>query len=147
MRPYLLFAIILLGLASSVAAADAQPDLRDGAWNITVKPAEKTPGTLPLVQMVCLTRSEPVPQPATTGNCRLLSTQIQGNTVYWVSECQEGATVINTVGSASYAGTRVTGGLQVTIVAPDTTPQIKTFKLTGRRQGVCPSDSAVQPPP
>lgn len=147
MRSYILFAIILLGLTPPVAAADGQPDLREGAWNITVKPAEKSPGALPLVQMVCLTPSEPVPQPATTGNCRLLSTQIQGNTVYWVSECQEVASVVNTVGSVTYAGTRVTGGLQVTIAAPDALPQIKTFKLTGRRQGVCPSAPDSQPTP
>ena len=132
-----LIALLLIVIPTLLPAAEMEPKLKDGAWNITLQAESAQSDLLPTVQMICLTRQEPVPISAASGNCRILSKDIQGDTVYWVAECREAQGVTRSVGNATYDGTRVEGGLQMTVAANGKPPEMRTFKLTGRRQGTC----------
>lgn len=133
----ILFALLAFIATISVTALAAEPeiDLKAGAWNITLQPQQ--PQAIPTVQMVCLTPKEPVPVPTVNTECRVLTKDVQGNTVYWVAECRDADTVSRSVGNATYSGTRVEGGVQTTIAAIDKAPEMQTYKLSGRRQGSC----------
>src|SRR5512133_487112 len=135
MRKYLTTTLLLFTLPTAALAVDSEINLKEGAWNVTLQPEPATPAALPVVQMLCVTRKDPVPQPTSTNVCRLLTQDIQGDTVFWVTECRDTTTVVRSVGNATYSGTRVEGGIQATITTDGKPPELKTFKLTGRRQG------------
>lgn len=137
MRKQLATTCLLLIMPTLALAVAPEINLKEGAWNVTLQPQHATPETLPVVQMLCVTRKAPVPQPTSTSDCQLLTEDVQGDTVFWVTECRTPATVVRSVGNATYSGSRVEGGLQATIDVDGKPTELKTFKLSGRRQGSC----------
>lgn len=137
MRKSLVTTLLLLTTSTAALAINPEINLKEGAWNVTLQPQPVIPEALPVVQMLCVTRKAPVPQPTSTGECQLLTEDVQGDTVYWVTECRTATTVVRSVGNATYSGTRVEGGLQATIDMDGKPTELKTFKLSGRRQGAC----------
>lgn len=121
---------------SSFAARNEIP-LKEGAWNITLQINPKTADFLPIVQMLCLSQTDPVPIPAKKEGCRLLTKEIEGNTVFWVAECREKEFVTRSVGNATYDSNKVEGAVQTMTSATGKETEMRTYTLTGKRQGNC----------
>lgn len=132
----LCFALILVTGVKTFAATTDIP-LKEGAWNITLQINPPTSDFLPIVQMLCLTPTEPVPVPSKNGGCRLLTKEIEGNTVFWVAECREELFMTRSVGNATYDSNKVEGAVQTMTSAPGKPTEMRTYKLTGKRQGSC----------
>jgi hypothetical protein len=136
------FIIVLLVVAlsftftSSFAAMPEFP-LKEGAWNITLQINPPTSDFLPIVQMLCLSQKDPVPIPAKNAGCRLLTKEIEGNTVFWVAECREKEFVTRSVGNATYDTSKVEGAVLTMTSAAGKTTEMRTYTLTGKRQGNC----------
>lgn len=133
----LLAALFVLLLPWFASAAEPEMRLKEGAWNITLQLDPPQAEMLPIVQMLCVSRKDPVPVPSEKGGCRLLTREIEGDTVFWVAECREGAVVTRSVGNATYDSTRVEGAVQTMTSAPGKATEMRTYKLTGKRQGAC----------
>ena len=133
----LLFFFSLFFPLSSCFAAKTEIPLKEGAWNITLQINPATPGFLPIVQMLCLNQTDPVPIPAKKEGCRLLTKEIEGNTVFWVAECREKEFVTRSVGNATYDNNKVEGAVQTMTSAVKKETEMRTYTLTGKRQGNC----------
>ncbi len=133
----LLFFVTLTFPFTSSFAAPPEIPLKEGAWNITLQINPATPDFLPIVQMLCLSQKDPVPIPAKNAGCRLLTKEIEGNTVFWVAECRENEFVTRSVGNATYNSNKVEGAVQTMTSAADKPTEMRTYTLTGKRQGSC----------
>jgi hypothetical protein len=131
-----IFCSLILPLSSSFAAKNEIP-LKDGSWNITLHINPATADFLPIVQMLCLSQTDPVPIPAKKEGCRLLTKEIEGNTVFWVAECREKEFVTRSVGNATYDSNIVKGAVQTMTSATGKETELRTYSLTGKRQGNC----------
>lgn len=131
-----IFWSLFLPLSSCFAAKNEIP-LKGGAWNITLQINPPTADFLPIVQMLCLSQTEPVPIPAKKEGCRLLTKEIEGNTVFWVAECREKEFVTRSVGNATYDSNKVEGAVQTMTSATGKETEMRTYTLTGKRQGNC----------
>lgn len=139
MNRLLIALLVVPSLTPSLPAlgAEAEINLKEGAWNITLQQDPPSAATLPVIQMICLTRSEPLPRIANNDACRLLTRDVQGDTVFWVEECRQPGLVTRSVGNATFSGTRVEGGIQSTLSRDGAPPEMRTIRLSGRRQGAC----------
>ncbi len=133
---FFIFVVTMLPMTATFAASPEIP-LKEGAWNITLQLNPKTPDFLPIVQMLCLSQNEPVPIPAKNAGCRLLTKEIEGNTVFWVAECREKEFVTRSVGNATYDISKVEGAVQTMTSAVGKETEMRTYTLTGKRQGNC----------
>jgi hypothetical protein len=131
-----LFVSLFFPLTATFAATPEIP-LKEGAWNITLQINPPTPDFLPIVQMLCLSQKDPVPIPAKNAGCRLLTKEIEGNTVFWVAECREKEFVTRSVGNATYDISKVEGAVQTMTSAAGKATEMRTYTLTGKRQGSC----------
>lgn len=131
----LIFLAVLFPLSSF--AAEAEFPLKEGAWNITLQTNPPTAEFLPIVQMLCLSKKEPVPIPSKSAGCRLLTKEIEGNTVFWVAECRENEYVTRSVGNATYENTKVEGAVQTMTSGAGKATEMRSYILTGKRQGNC----------
>lgn len=132
----LYFVSLLLPDANTFAATTDIP-LNEGAWNITLQINPPTPDFLPIVQMLCLSQKDPVPIPSKNEGCRLLTKEIEGNTVFWVAECRDEQFMTRSVGNATYNNSKVEGAVQTMTSAPGKSTEMRTYILTGKRQGSC----------
>jgi hypothetical protein len=132
----LVFVPLILPFTDTFAATPEIP-LKEGAWNITLQINPTTADFLPIVQMLCLTQKEPVPIPAKNSGCRLLTKEIEGNTVFWVAECREKEFVTRSVGNATYDMNKVEGAVQTMTSTAGKPTEMRTYTLTGKRQGNC----------
>lgn len=133
----LLFFMALNFPATACFAAAPEIPLKEGAWNITLQINPPTPDFLPIVQMLCLSQKDPVPIPSKNAGCRLLTKEIEGNTVFWVAECREKEFVTRSVGNATYDSSKVEGAVQTMTSAAGKGTEMRTYTLTGKRQGSC----------
>lgn len=130
----LLFVIFL----ATASAAPLAPELKEGRWDITLQSESADTTRLPIIQSLCLSRQEPIPQAVDPKKgCTLLSIDIQGNTVFWVAECRGEGGVVRSNGNATYAKTKVEGQIQVTVTPPGQPAQNSLLKLSGKRSGSC----------
>lgn len=132
----LFFLSIPLLMAPPTAHTTEIP-LKEGAWNITLQLDPPRPDILPIVQMLCLTKKDPVPVPSKSGGCQLLTKEIEGNTVFWVAECRTDQFTTRSVGNATYDFGRVEGAVQTMTSAAGSPTEMRTYTLTGKRQGNC----------
>ena len=139
-RLFLITLLLFMALIfpfTTIFAATPEIPLKEGAWNITLQINPPTPDFLPIVQMLCLSQKDPVPIPAKNAGCRLLTKEIEGNTVFWVAECRENEFVTRSVGNASYDSSKVEGAVQTMTSAAGKATEMRTYTLTGKRQGNC----------
>lgn len=135
---YFIFTCIsLLFFTGKTFATEAEIPLKEGAWNITLQINPPTQDFIPIVQMLCLTQKEPVPIPSKNGGCRLLTKEIEGKTVFWVAECREGQFTTRSVGNATYDNKKVDGAVQTMTSSTGKVTEMRTYTLTGKRQGNC----------
>jgi len=132
----LLFVALIFSDTATFAATPEIP-LKEGAWNITLQINPPTPDFLPIVQMLCLSQKDPVPIPSKNAGCRLLTKEIEGNTVFWVAECREKEFVTRSVGNATYDSSKVEGAVQTMTSVVGKATEMRTYTLTGKRQGSC----------
>ena len=133
----LLFSLSFVFFFTTAFAATPEIPLKEGAWNITLQLNPATPDFLPIVQMLCLTQKDPVPIPSKKGGCRLLTKEIEGNTVFWVAECREEKFMTRSVGNATFDNNKVEGAVQTMTSAAGMPTEMRTYTLTGKRQGSC----------
>lgn len=133
----LLLCTALIFSATAPFAATSEIPLKEGAWNITLQINPPTPDFLPIVQMLCLSQKDPVPIPSKNAGCRLLTKEIEGNTVFWVAECREKEFVTRSVGNATYDSSKVEGAVQTMTSTAGKATEMRTYTLTGKRQGSC----------
>jgi hypothetical protein len=133
----LLLFVALISPFTATFAATPEIPLKEGAWNITLQIDPPTPDFLPIVQMLCLSQKEPVPIPSKNAGCRLLTKEIEGNTVFWVAECREKEFVTRSVGNATYDSSKVEGAVQTMTSTAGKPTEMRTYTLTGKRQGNC----------
>lgn len=127
---------VFFSCANTFASSTDIP-LKEGAWNITLQINPATPDFLPIIQMLCLTQKDPVPIPSKNEGCRLLTKEIEGDTVFWVAECRNNQFITRSVGNATYENTKVTGAVQTMTSASGKPTEMRTYVLTGKRQGSC----------
>lgn len=132
-----LFFIAIISSITATFAATPEIPLKEGAWNITLQINPPTPDFLPIVQMLCLSQKDPVPIPSKNAGCRLLTKEIEGNTVFWVAECREKEFVTRSVGNATYDNSKVEGAVQTMTSSAGRSTEMRTYTLTGKRQGNC----------
>ena len=132
-----LFFVALVSSITTTFAATPEIPLKEGAWNITLQINPPTPDFLPIVQMLCLSQKDPVPIPSKNAGCRLLTKEIEGNTVFWVAECREKEFVTRSVGNATYDSSKVEGAVQTMTSTAGRPTEMRTYILTGKRQGNC----------
>lgn len=130
--------ILVLVMGGSATAAPVAPELKEGRWDITLQTEATDSTRLPIIQSLCLSRQEPVPQAIDPKKgCTLLSVDVQGNTVFWVAECRGEGGLVRSNGNATYAKTKVEGQVQVTVTPPGQPVQNSLLKLSGKRSGSC----------
>lgn len=131
----------LLALFSGVA--HAEPNMRDGMWEITTRteiqglPAGSMPPSSSNTVKQCMTREEAIPrEPENNPNCKLVSSKVQGNTVSWNMQCRGREGTTESSGRIVYSGNTFSGETRV-----NTSGGVQKMnmlqKMSGRRIGEC----------
>lgn len=139
MRKYFL----LLSLLVFSATASADPDMRDGLWEITTRteikglPADSMPPNMTHTMKQCMTKQQAVPsQPEKNPACKLLNSKVDGNTVSWIMQCRNPEGTVDSTGRITYSGNTFAGEMRV-----DTSGGKQKMnmvqKMSGRRIGDC----------
>ena len=122
------------------APASAEPDMREGQWEITsVAKMPGMPANMQNQQFVfsqCLTKEDMVPhggtQPGADPRCKMLDQEISGNTVAWTMQCDTDGGKTTTKGRLTYSGDSFEGDIETVM------PQMTINQhMTGRRTGDC----------
>lgn len=116
----------------------AEPNLQDGKWEITTQ--LQMPGLPfappPMKFTRCLTKKDAVPQQnEPQSNCRMISSDVQGDTVFWVMECKDQHGTTRSNGQVTYHKDSFEGAVNVTTSGKDAATM--TSKMSGRRLGNC----------
>ncbi len=133
---------IFLALTWFTCSYAAEPNMKEGLWEITTKTEMKgMPASIPpSVMKQCLTKKESVPQDKSPkSNCKMIDQKISGNTVNWTMVCKEKNSTVESRGTITYKGDTFDGVTKTAISAKGTKPQEVTTKMSGRRLGPCPA--------
>jgi hypothetical protein len=127
--------MVLLG----AAGAAAEPDFREGLWEITAEvsmpgmPMRMPPST----RTQCLTKEDMVPAaPSGDQQCTVRNVKVQGNTVSYDLSCSAPGNEMQGHGEVTYAGETLQGKMQMRMPTQGNLPMTSTYK--GRRLGPCP---------
>ncbi len=131
--------ILALVWCGGVGAAD--PNIKDGLWEITTKTEMKgMPGNIPPTKMKqCLTKKDSIPQQGNTknNNCKMIDNRVYGNTVSWTMLCTEKDGTMESKGQMKYKGDTFDGTTVTTIKDKAGQTQQITSRMTGKRLGPC----------
>lgn len=133
---------IFLALTWFTCSYAAEPNMKDGLWEITTKAEMKgMPGSIPpSVIKQCLTKKESVPQDKNPkSNCKMVDQKVSGNTVNWTMVCKEKESTVESKGKITYKGDTFDGITRTTITAKGAGTQEITTKMSGKRLGPCPA--------
>ena len=142
------FFLALIGLfcLCYAGAALAEPNIREGLWEITIKmemagnPGDTFP---PTTQTLCLTDKNKLPELLQQDQaCQITDTKTQGNEASWKMKCRSQANLITGSGKITYKGDRFDGIIHIRMQQAEAEPQAAPMKLTqhiqGRYSGKCP---------
>ncbi len=140
MRHFVLLLVVtvsLLFMQTGIAAAE--PDMKEGQWEITVK--MDMPGLPfqmpPMKSTTCITKENLAPQPEQKGqDCTMKDTQIKGNVVTWVVDCKDKKSSTHAEGEVTYHGSGFDGTILMTTNDKNGETQM-TQKMSGRFLGPC----------
>ena len=132
---------LLLALATVLllaASVYAEPNLTEGKWEITTQ--MEMPGMPmaipPVTYTHCMNKKDVVPQrPEQNQDCKMISTDIQGDTVFWVMECKNGKETVRSTGNVTYKKNRFDGALNTTMSGSEN--MTMQSKISGRYLGPC----------
>ena len=131
--------VILACLSMLLVAANAWAlDFEDGRYQMTSQVQMQGMTIPPSTVTQCLTQEDPVPgRSADGGNCDILDTATDGNTVRWTMECRQQGQKMTSTGEITYDGNRFEGTIQ-TVMGPQAGNMTMTTTISGRRVGDCP---------
>jgi len=133
---------VILALVWLTGASAAEPNMKDGLWEITTKTEMKgMPGKVPAnVMKQCLTKKESVPQNKNPkSNCKMIDQKASGDTVTWTMACKEKDGTIESRGTITYKGDTFDGTTKTTISGKGGKTQEIATKMSGKRLGPCPA--------
>ncbi len=120
--------------------AFAEVNMRDGMWEMTMK-TEVTGITFdmqPVKFNQCMTKKDPFPQNREKNkDCNMISTRIEGNTVYWKGHCRTKDGTVDSDGKITYDGDSLSGVVKTITNDARSGKMVLTNHLTGRRIGDC----------
>ncbi|OPY02324.1 MAG: hypothetical protein A4E60_01119 [Syntrophorhabdus sp. PtaB.Bin047] len=132
---------IILALVWCGSAEAAEPNMKDGLWEITTKVEMKgMPANIPpTVTKQCLTKKESVPGQGKekNPNCKITDQKVTGNTVTWAMVCKEKDGTVESKGSITYKGDAFDGTTTTLIKDKAHQAQQVSTKMTGKRLGPC----------
>jgi len=132
---------IILALVWFTGAQAADPNMKDGLWQITMKTEMKgMPANIPpTVTKQCLTRKESVPQQGgnKNPNCKMVDQKVSGDTVTWAMICKEKESTIEGSGKITYKGDTFDGAIMTTMKDKTGKAQQISTKMSGKRLGPC----------
>lgn len=120
--------------------AYAEPNMQEGMWEITSK--TEMPGMPmempPMKFNQCLTKKDIVPQKKEKNeDCKMVSTNVDGNTVTWVMQCRMKDGTMDSTGKITYKGNGFDGVVKAVMNTKDTGKMEVTQQMSGRRIGDC----------
>lgn len=136
------FTLIGLFCLCYAGMALAEPNIREGLWEITIKMemAGKPGDTFPqTTQTLCLTDKNKLPELLQKDqNCQIKDTKTEGSEASWKMRCQGQGNVITGSGRITYRGDRFDGAIHIRMQQADAEPMKLTQRIEGRRRGECP---------
>lgn len=136
--------IIVQSIAALLIAAPAvvlaAPNIQDGLWEITSRTEMPgMPKAMPPVKYTtCLNQKDAVPQAQEKNQqCRITSSNVQGDTVSWSMECRDKDQVVRSSGKVTYAGNSFSGSNLTTVEQPGEGKVQITSQMSGKRIGDC----------
>lgn len=133
---------LLLGLAflAVASAAFAEPNMRDGRWEITSRvEMEGMPMAMPATKYTqCITKKDMVPQkPEKNQDCKITNTKVSGDTVSWSMRCKSKEGTVDSNGKITYKKETFDGTMHTTVNSPGSGKMEMTQHMSGRRIGDC----------
>ncbi len=131
---------IILALVWFTGAQAAEPNMKDGLWEITTKIEMKgLPANMPPnVTKQCLTKKDSVPQSKEKNtNCKMIDQKVSGNTVTWFMVCKEKDSTVESKGIITYKGDTFDGTTTTNIKDKSGKAQQVSTKMSGKRLGPC----------
>lgn len=119
----------------------AEPDMREGLWEITVKmDMPGMPMQMPaMTHTQCITKKDLIPQkPEKNQDCKTISSKTSGNTVSWTIQCRDkDGTTAESSGKVTYKGDKFDGIIDMTVKQPGQGKMKMTQRISGKRIGEC----------
>jgi len=131
-------AILIFVLFAMVSTSFAEPNLKEGKWEVTTKmEMPGMPMQLPAFTYTqCITKTDLVPenkQPQQQNeNCDAVDVKTSGNTVTWSTKCKGDNGETKGTGSITYKGDSFTGNMKVNQGGMEI-----TTKMNGKYIGPC----------
>ncbi len=135
----LFVAAIVVSLVCATAAF-AEVNMQDGMWEMTMKTdMPGMPFEMPPVKYSqCMTKKDLVPQKKEKNeDCKMVSTKIEGNTVYWKAQCRTKDGTMDSDGKITYSGSSFNGTVKTVMNDKKSGRMEVTNHMTGRRIGDC----------
>ncbi|HDM77406.1 MAG TPA: DUF3617 family protein [Deltaproteobacteria bacterium] len=117
-RKTVLIVFLVLSFASLGAFHAAALDLKEGQWQIKVlmKIPDMPMQLPPQIQTFCITKDNPAPQKGPIegcAGCEVIDNRVEGNTVYWVVECDHPNGKVRSEGHVTYSGKTFVGKVKI----------------------------------
>lgn len=135
--------VLVVAIAVSfcwTTAAVADVNMQEGMWEMTMKtemqgmPFEMPPMTF----NQCMTKKDVVPQKKEKNDdCKMISTKIEGNTVYWKSQCRTKEGTVDSDGKITYSGGSFNGVVKSIMNDARSGKMEVTNHMSGKRIGDC----------
>jgi hypothetical protein len=137
-KSFALLAVLLILCVT--ASVYAEPNIKEGKWEITALPEVKgMEGKIPAqVNSQCITKKEMVPQePEKGAECKTLEQKVSGDTVTWFMRCTSKDGSGENRGEVTYKGDRFDGVVTMITTRPGEDKMEMKVKLSGKRIGEC----------
>ncbi len=119
-------------------ALGAEPNVKEGKWEITSSAEIKGVGTTPAQTVTqCISKADIIPQPSKDEGCKVTNSSVVGDTVVWAIECKRPEGTIEGRGEITYKGETFDGLIKWTITQPGQERTEMKQKIEGRRTGEC----------
>jgi hypothetical protein len=137
-RIVLVMAIGLSLIWPTGAVADV--NMQEGMWEMTMK--TEMPGMPmempPMKFNQCMTKKDVVPQKKDKNDdCKMISTKIEGNPVYWKAQCRTKDGTVDSDGKITYAGGSFNGVVKTIMNNAKSGKMEVTNHMSGKRIGDC----------
>lgn len=139
----ILSVFLIIGICTSFAFSAAAADgvnMQEGLWEITSKASiQGMPFDMPPTTYTqCLTKENIIPQEQNQEQqeCKLIDSDISGNTVTWSMACSQNGMTSNISGKISYKGTTMAGTMKVESNTPMGN-SLMNMITNGKRIGDC----------
>lgn len=127
---------ILLALSALLSVpAQAGPNMKPGLWKMSTQvEMPGMPMQMPMVTYTkCLSEKDVVPQAGDArNNCKMSSSNVQGDTVTWRMECSNPGGPVTMDGRATFRGNTMEGAVKVNQAG-----QMMTQRISGKWTGLC----------